>query len=67
MNEHDRKLFMLLSSVGIQISNIVTGLIYNILGHDEQVAFSNPLMALADGFHQRALQIPLVIEGETPT
>jgi hypothetical protein len=62
VNEQDRELFMLLGSVGIQISNIATGLIYHTLGHDEQVAFSNHLLILAEGFRHQALQIPIVVK-----
>jgi hypothetical protein len=66
MNEDDRELLMLLGSVGIRVSEIVTGLFEDSLTCDEQLAFGTQLMQLAEGFRQRVLRTPLVIEGETP-
>ena len=39
MNEDDRELLMLLGSVGIRVSEIVTGLFEDSLTCDEQLAF----------------------------
>lgn len=65
MNEDDRELLMLLGSVGIQISEIVTGLFEDSLSCDEQLAFSSQLTELAEGFRQRVLRTPLVFDAET--
>jgi hypothetical protein len=64
VSEEDRELLMLLGSVGIRVSEIVTGLFDDSLSCDEQFAFSNQLMQLAEGFRQRVLRTPLVLEGE---
>lgn len=64
MNEEDRKLLMLLGSVGLRIAEIITGLFEDSLSHDEQIAFGHRLVNLAEGFRQRVLRTPLVIEGE---
>ena len=65
MNEADRDLLMLLGSVGIQVGEIVTDLFEDSLSCDEQLAFSNQLTELAEGFRQRVLRTPLVIDAET--
>jgi hypothetical protein len=62
MNEQDRDLLMLLGTVGIRISEIVTGLFENSLSCDEQLAFSTHLTELAEGFRQRVARTPLVID-----
>jgi hypothetical protein len=64
MNEDDRELLMLLGSVGIRVSEIVTGLFEDSLSCDEQLAFGHQLVQLAEGFRQRVLRTPLVIDGE---
>lgn len=66
MNEDDRELLMLLGSVGIRVGEIVTGLFEDSLSCDEQLAFGQQLVELAEGFRQRVLRIPLVIDGEAP-
>ncbi len=63
MNEEDRELLMLLGNVGLRVAEIVTGLFEDSLCHDEQIAFGHQLVNLAEGFRQRALRTPLVIEG----
>lgn len=64
MNEADRELLMLLGSVGIRVGEMVTGLFEDSLSCDEQLAFGQQLVELAEGFRQRVLRTPLVIEGE---
>lgn len=64
MNEDDRELLMLLGSVGIRVGEIVTGLFEDSLGCEEQLAFEQQLVELAEGFRQRVLRTPLVIDGE---
>lgn len=64
MNEADRDLLMLLGSVGIRVSEIVTGLFEDSLSCDEQLVFEQQLREVADGFRQRVLRTPLVIDGE---
>lgn len=63
MNEADRDLLMLLGSVGIRVSEMVTGLFKDSLSRDEQLAFEQQLVELAEGFRQRALRIPIVVDG----
>ncbi len=65
MNEDDRELLMLLGSVGIRVGEIVTGLFEDSLSCDEQLTFGNQLTELAEGFRQRALKIPLIIDGDS--
>lgn len=64
MNEDDRELLMLLGSVGIRVGEIVTGLFEDSLSCDEQIAFGQQLVEVAEGFRQRVLRTPLVIDGE---
>ncbi|MGH3839132.1 MAG: hypothetical protein ACRDSF_26055 [Pseudonocardiaceae bacterium] len=64
MNEDDRDLLMLLGSVGIRVGEIVTGLFEDNLSHHEQIAFGQQLVDLAEGFRQRALSTPIVIDGD---
>ena len=64
MNEEDRELLMLLGSVGLRVTEIVTGLFEDSLSHDEQLAFRHQLVDLAEGFRQRALRTSLIIEGD---
>jgi hypothetical protein len=64
VNEADRDLLMLLGSVGIRVGEIVTGLFEDSLSCDEQLAFSNQLAELAEGFRQRVLRTPLIIDTE---
>lgn len=61
-NEDDRDLPMLLGSVGIRVGEIVTGLLEDNLSHDEQKVFGQQLVDLAEGFRQRALSMPIVID-----
>jgi hypothetical protein len=62
VNEEDRELLMLLGSVGLRVAEIVTGLFEDSLSRDEQIAFGHQLVDLAEGFRQRALRTPLVID-----
>lgn len=64
MNEADRDLLMLLGSVGIRVSEIVTGLFEDSLSCDEQLAFEQQLRELAEGFRQRVRRTPVVIDIE---
>ncbi|MGH3935246.1 MAG: hypothetical protein ACRDS1_09770 [Pseudonocardiaceae bacterium] len=64
MSEEDRDLLMLLGSVGIRVGEIVTRLFEDSLSCDEQIAFGQQLVELAEGFRQRTLRTPLVIDGE---
>ena len=64
MNEDDRELLMLLGSVGIRVGEIVTGLFEDSLSCEVQSAFENQLTELAEGFRQRVLKTPFVIDGE---
>jgi hypothetical protein len=64
VNEADRDLLMLLGSVGIRVGEIVTGLFEDSLSCDEQLAFSGQLTELAEGFRQRVLRTPLIIDAE---
>ncbi|MGH3720425.1 MAG: hypothetical protein ACRDRI_16580 [Pseudonocardiaceae bacterium] len=64
MTEDDRELLMLLGGVGLRVAEIVTGLFDDSLSHDEQIAFEYQLVGLAEGFRQRALRTPLIIEGD---
>ena len=64
MNEDDRELLMLLGSVGIRISEMVTGLFEDSLSCEEQRAFEQQLRELADGFRQRVVRTPLVFDAE---
>jgi hypothetical protein len=64
VNEKDRELLMLLGSVGIRVGEIVTGLFEDSLSCDEQIAFGQQLVELAEGFRQRVLRTPIVIDGE---
>ena len=65
MNEADRELLMLLGSVGIRVGEIVTGLFEDSLSHDEQIAFGHQLVELAEGFRQRVMRTPIVIDGDS--
>jgi hypothetical protein len=64
MNEQDRDLLMLLGTVGTRASEMVTGLFEDGLSCDEQLAFSAQLTELAEGFRQRMVRTPLVIDLE---
>ena len=64
VNEHDRELFMLLGTVGIRISEMVTGLFEDSLSCDEQLAFAGQLTELAEGFRERVRRTPFVIDVE---
>lgn len=64
MNDDDRELLMLLGSVGIRISEMVTGLFEDSLRYEEQRAFEQQLRELADGFRQRVVRAPLVFDAE---
>ncbi|MGH3753182.1 MAG: hypothetical protein ACRDRP_10875 [Pseudonocardiaceae bacterium] len=64
MNEADRELLMLLGTVGIKVSEIVTGLFEDSLRCDEQVVFAKQLSELAEGFRRRAHRTPLIIDLE---
>lgn len=64
MTEADRELLMLLGSVGIRVSEIVTGLFEDSLSCDEQLAFGQQLTELAEGFRRRVLRTPFVFDGE---
>ncbi len=64
MNEQDRDLLMLLGAVGIRVGEIVTGLFEDSLSCDEQLVFAGQLVELADGFRQRVVRTPLVIDVE---
>jgi hypothetical protein len=56
VNEDDRELLMLLGSVGIRVGEMVTGLFEDSLSCDEQIAFGQQLVELAEGFRQRVLR-----------
>jgi hypothetical protein len=64
MNGDDRELLMLLGSVGIRVGEIVTGLFEDNLSCEEQIVFGQQLGELAEGFRQRVLRTPIVIDGE---
>jgi hypothetical protein len=64
MNEEDRELLMLLGSVGIRVGEIVRGLFEDSLSCEEQLAFGQQLVELAEGFQRRVLRTPIVIDGE---
>jgi hypothetical protein len=64
MNEPDRDLLMLLGTVGIRVSEMVTGLFDDSLSCEEQSSFEQQLRELAEGFRQRVLRTPLVIDAE---
>lgn len=64
MNEADRELLMLLGSVGIRVSEVVTGLFEDSLSCDEQLEFEEQLRELAEGIRERVRRTPLVIDGE---
>jgi hypothetical protein len=64
VNEDDRELLMLLGSVGIRVGELVTGLFEDSLSCEEQIVFGQQLVELADGFRQRVLRTPIVIDGE---
>jgi hypothetical protein len=64
VNEADRELLMLLGNIGIRVGEVVTGLFEDSLSCDEQSAFEQQLRELADGFRQRVLRTPFVIDGE---
>lgn len=64
MNADDRELLMLLGTVGIRISEMVTGLFEDSLSGDEQWVFEQQLRELAEGFRERLRRTPLVVEGE---
>ena len=64
VNEHDRELFMLLGTVGIRISEMVTGLFEDSLNCDEQLAFARQLGEVAEGFWERVRRTPFVIDVE---
>lgn len=65
MSEEDRELLMLLGSIGIRVGEVVTCLFEDSLSCDEQIAFGNQLMELAEGFRRRVLRTPLILDGET--
>ena len=64
--QEDRDLLILLGSVGIRVGEIITRLFEDSLSCDEQIAFGQQLVELAEGFRQRALRTPLVIDGKAP-
>lgn len=64
MSEEDRELLIPLGSVGIRVSEIVTGLFEDSLSCDEQRVFEQQLIELAEGFRQRVVRTPLVIDVE---
>lgn len=64
MNEEDRELLMLLGSVGIRVSEVVTGLFEDSLSCDEQLVFEHQLRELAEGLRQRVVRTPFVLDGE---
>jgi hypothetical protein len=64
VNEADRELLMLLGSVGIRVGEIVTGLFEDSLSCDEQSTFARQLGEVAEGFRERVLRTPLVIDAE---
>jgi hypothetical protein len=64
MNEDDRELLMLLGTIGIRVSEMVTGLFEDSLSCEEQLAFSSQLTELAEGFRQRVLRTPLVLDAD---
>lgn len=66
MNEQDRELLMLLGGVGNRVAEMVTGLFEDTLTTDEQIAFGYQLVELAEGFRQRALRTPIVIDIDAP-
>ncbi len=59
MTEADRELLLLLGSVGIRVSEIVTGLFEDSLSGDEQLAFGNRLAELIEGFGSECERLPL--------
>jgi hypothetical protein len=62
VNELERRrpeLLMLLGSVGIRVSEIVTGLFEDSLSCEEQCAFERQLRGLAEGFRRRVMRTPL--------
>ena len=64
MNEADRELLMLLGSVGIRVSEVVTGLFEDSLSCDEQVVFARQLGEVAERFRERVRRTPVVIDIE---
>ena len=62
MDEQDRELLMLLGGVGNRVAEMVMGLFEDTLTPDEQIAFGHQLVELAEGFRQRALRTPIVID-----
>lgn len=62
VNEQDRELLMLLGGVGNRVAEMVIGLFEDTLTPDEQIAFGHQLVELAEGFRQRALRTPIVID-----
>jgi hypothetical protein len=64
VNADDRELLMLLGTVGIRVSQMVTGLFEDSLSCDEQVVFAGQLTELAEGFRERVRRTPLVIDVE---
>lgn len=62
VNEQDRELLMLLGGVGNRVAGMVMGLLEDALTPDEQIAFGHQLVELAEGFRQRALRTPIVID-----
>lgn len=64
MGDDDRELLMLLGSVGIRVGEMVTGLFEDSLTCDEQLAFGNQLVELAEGFRRRVLRTPIVVDGK---
>jgi hypothetical protein len=64
MGDDDRELLMLLGSVGIRVGEMVTGLFEDSLTCDEQLAFGNQLVELAEGFRRRVPRTPIVVDGK---
>jgi hypothetical protein len=64
VNDADRDLLLLLGSVGIRVGEIVTGLFEDSLSCDEQLAFADQLVKLAEGFRQRVHRTPFVVDAE---
>ena len=55
---------MLLGGVGNRVAEMVTDLFEDTLTPDEQIAFGHQLVELAEGFRQRVLRTPIVIDGD---
>jgi hypothetical protein len=65
VSEDDRELPMLLNSVDIRVDEIVTGLFEDSPSCNEHISFEQQLVELAEGFGQRALRTPIVIDGDS--